>query len=488
MGSSIVLNKMEQVANRFLMKIKLEELQQGFDEPTKFIPARSFLEAVEDMKKSKVFRLLKALPKGAVLHGHDSALISSEFLFKMTYAKNLWVKVNDKNEFQEFKFAKEKPGIDGNDKCQSCQWNNLVQLRDTNTSTKVDEWLKPQMSLNSQHAGMDVNTIWKRFMLQFKVVSPLVTYKPAWWYILYNTFKEFYEDNVSYMEIRGRFKELRDLNSRTMESLQVARFNRAVLKSFQKRHRDFYGARFIYSPLRFLNETTFEPHSVLLRKLLRHYPDFVAGFDLVGQEDIGSTLKNLTRSILKEKGRTKFYFHAGETNWSGFHSDENLVDALLLGAKRIGHGYAVTKHPKVAEYIKRKRIGIELCPISNQVLGLVKDMRNHPAAAMFTDDYPIVIAPDDPGFWGAKGVTYDWYEAFMGLAARWQDLRLLKQLALNSIEQTSLNRKQKYELWRLWNKKWNRFIHDVIRYKGIFPEEKKPKKNAIPKYVKALGE
>ena len=45
-----------------------------------------------------------------------------------------------------------------------------------------------------------------------------------------------------------------------------------------------------------------------------------------------------------------------------------------------------------------KNIAIELCPISNQVLKLVDDLRNHPIVELIQDgNFPIVIAPDDPG-------------------------------------------------------------------------------------------
>lgn len=57
----------------------------------------------------------------------------------------------------------------------------------------------------------------------------------------------------------------------------------------------------------------------------------------------------------------------------------------------------------------------------------------------------------------------------MGIAAKWQDLRFLKQLALNSIQQTSLSKNEKRELKKLWERKWGKFIMDVIKCNGHFP-------------------
>jgi adenosine deaminase CECR1 len=130
----------------------------------------------------------------------------------------------------------------------------------------------------------------------------------------------------------------------------------------------------------------------------------------------------------------------------------------LLGAKRIGHGYALTKYPTLLKLIKQRDICIEVNPISNQVLKLVDDFRNHPAGVLFSDNYPIVISSDDPSFWEATPLSHDFYFAFLGLASAPQDLRTLKKLILNSIKYSSLTKEEKVVAHEKWLKKWNKFV------------------------------
>lgn len=109
---------------------------------------------------------------------------------------------------------------------------------------------------------------------------------------------------------------------------------------------------------------------------------------------------------------------------------------------------------------------MEVNPISNQVLRLVADTRNHPAAVFFSDDYPVVISSDDPSFWEAKPLSHDFFVAFLGIANSRQDLRFLKQLAINSIKYSAMPQPEKDAAMDKWQVAWDRFVDLAVAKLG----------------------
>lgn len=93
---------------------------------------------------------------------------------------------------------------------------------------------------------------------------------------------------------------------------------------------------------------------------------------------------------------------------------------------------------------------------------MVDDYRNHPAAIYFSDDYPVVISSDDPSFWETSPLSHDFYQAFLGIASAHQDLRLLRQLAWNSLKYSVLTDKERQQALNMYERKWNQFINDIL--------------------------
>ncbi len=139
-------------------------------------------------------------------------------------------------------------------------------------------------------------------------------------------------------------------------------------------------------------------------------------------------------------------------------NNENILDAILLGTKRIGHGFQLVQWPNLVPLVKEKDICIECCPVSNFILGYVNDLRCHPVREFLHAGVQVSISPDDPGFWDYEGVTLDYVYAFLA----WDlDLADLKQLTLNSIKYAALKEEEKKVYYEFYENRWKRFLEYV---------------------------
>ncbi|XP_077453309.1 adenosine deaminase 2-A [Stigmatopora argus] len=463
-GGQLVLSDLEKIMDVQLHQMKENELSKA-----PFPPAMHFFKAKPLIERSPIFTLLQKMPKGGALHVHDLALGDPEWLVKnVTYRPNCYMCVTEKQGVR-FIFSSGQPLSAPN--CSIWMLmetlrNKLVNVTDLDNSILGNLTLFTDGDPDALYPDQEV--IWEKFEHNFNAVIGLVTYAPVFRDYYYHGLSQFYKDNVMYLEIRALLLQTYELDGTRHDSTWALKTYADVTKQFIAEHPDFFGSRFIFIVNRRMAASALKKEVEKALKLQKDFPDLMMGFDLVGREDSGKPLWHFrdALSLPAKMGVTlPYFFHAGETNLQGTDMDQNLLDAILFNTSRIGHGFALTRHPLARELSRKRDVAVEVCPISNQVLKLVDDLRNHPAAALMSQNHPMVISSDDPGMFGSSGLSYDFYEAFLGFGGNRSNLGTLKQLAINSILYSTLSPGLQNKALDAWQKKWDTFVSENVLQK-----------------------
>lgn len=93
--------------------------------------------------------------------------------------------------------------------------------------------------------------------------------------------------------------------------------------------------------------------------------------------------------------------HAGEG--AGAESVVGALDAF--GAVRIGHGTRAVEDPALVDRLARGAVPLEVCPTSNEALGVVTSVAAHPVATFVARGVPVVVSSDDPSLFGTDLVN-----------------------------------------------------------------------------------
>lgn len=309
-------------------------------------------------------------------------------------------------------------------------------------------WLKSRCTITNDesiehHHGVDA--VWRKFSSVFTILNTIIFYEPIFRLFMRRMMSQLLADGVRWVDLRLAFTFFYyGEGSETPEPsyLRMFRIFGEEIEAFKAspEGKGFWGCRMIWTGIRILDTRKIIEDMDACITIKIKYPHLIAGYDLVGQEDPGRPLKDLLpelfwfkKSCAEEGVNIPFFFHAGETLGDGTETDQNLFDAILLGTRRIGHGFSLYKHPLLVDMVKSKRILVESCPISNEILRLCASVTSHPLPALLARGVPCSLCNDDPAILGqdTAGMTHDFWQAINA----WDNLGLagLGSLAENSV-------------------------------------------------------
>ncbi|MFZ5831973.1 MAG: hypothetical protein ACOY3P_17960 [Planctomycetota bacterium] len=447
------LSPAEQRVSAHLAALRTRLLKQYRDEK-RFPPAELFCTVKEEIRKTELYQVLREMPKGGVLHIHTSSTAPASWIVNVGIREPnccvCWPEDRGnaiRGQLGFFAPDKVPPGY---------QPVAEVLQRDPDFANK----LLRLITFNSDDDSLTSQQIWTRFNQIFQRIGGLEAYRPMFEKYYAAAFETLLADRVTYVELRAGFGSLYDLDGRTWDYRERAQLLWAVRERIRQVNPAF-DLKLIYSGHRWAPVREIWPEleqAVALRKAWQKQ-NFVVGFDLVGEEDAGHTTEFFLadwvrlKSYLREQNATlPFYFHDGESDWP---SDDNLYDAYLLGSKRFGHGFNLFRFPDLEKRLIADGVAVEVCPVSNQELRYVGDLRIHPAAGYLNRGVPCVLGNDDPGILGNDGLSYDFWEAIVA----WNlDLRAIKQLAMNSLLYSAMTDVEKSAAIGYWKKAWDQWI------------------------------
>lgn len=116
----------------------------------------------------------------------------------------------------------------------------------------------------------------------------------------------------------------------------------------------------------------------------------VCGIDIAGDEEKYPLYEYIDEFKYAASLRVPFTIHCGEVD-----SKLNMLLAIDLGAKRIGHGTNAIYYPDVIDALKAKDILVECCVSSNFLTGAVKNKLQHPIKALYKAGVKVIPCADD---------------------------------------------------------------------------------------------
>lgn len=454
---NIQLNVAELQLDQQLRALQHKMIQDYKDQHF-FPPARNFYQSKKHIEDTPLFQIIRQMPKGAMLHIHGSAMGDADWIVNRAIATKemyvFWQTDNDQYTKGQLRAFPKRAVPEG--------FQSARQL-----AKKNPDFRKELRDLLTFEEAMDQDSvdIWKEFQLIFQRIGGFVTYDKVFVDYMTNGFEILIADNVQHVEIRVPFKNTLYELGKPVDPTDMEKYLQAIeqINTNLKKIDPEFTFHIIHANLRFRDKQTIWEDIKNIYQTKREHPHWLRGYDLVAEEDDGHPTLYHAKTFLqldsleREHGVSlPLYLHDGESCWA---SVANLYDAVLLGSKRIGHGFNLFRFPTLVEQVKEKDICIEISPLSNQILGYIRDLRLHPGSTYLRRGINCSISSDDPMIFDYRGLSYDYWSIYLA----WElDLAALKKLSKNGILYSAMTEQEKKEALVIWEKRWEKFVNTSI--------------------------
>ncbi len=210
---------------------------------------------------------------------------------------------------------------------------------------------------------------------------------------------DLHKENVVYVEVR--FAPLQHIT----DNLSTTEVIEAALKGLEEGKR-LTGMEYglIVCCMRHHDQ---EANEKLLEDTLPFLGKGVCAVDLAGGEVPFPMSMFMTLFAKAKDMGFPMTIHAGECGYA-----PNIKDSVSIGAKRIGHGIAMTGNEEIKNLCKENDVALEVCPISNIQTKAVDSPENYPLREFIEDGLTVTINTDNRTVSGtALWKEYEWIQS-----------------------------------------------------------------------------
>lgn len=239
-------------------------------------PGMMFILAKERMEKSKLWQIVRRMPKGALLHCHSVAMVDMDWLIAtVCTADGMYIKApaplhtTEALEKTPFTFQYSKRVLHSADVLiwsESYESDALTPVKVAAEAFKGGQeafakWLRSRLTVTAEeslkhHHG--VNEIWRKFTSIFPILHSLLRYEWTFREFIRRMIRQLHDDGVRWVDIRHTFVlpfVPDDSDEPDDDYINYFRVLDEEIEAFKASEdgKDFWGARVIWTSIRRLS-------------------------------------------------------------------------------------------------------------------------------------------------------------------------------------------------------------------------------------------